>query len=181
MRVRGAGPASLLESGGPVTPLMQQSDPVAVAPPARGDIARRCRRALFAALPAGAAVGALLALALAGTAEQGPSLLHLVLLLSGTGAVAALIAATGSTTAVLLTRRRRPTAEIAYAAIALGAGIAVALTGLVLSAISDAVNSSWEWWPLEVASTMLSAVIAAAAATGLTAVTTPTRRRPTRR
>lgn len=140
------------------------------APVAGRALWRRHRAPLIAAVPAGALLGAIADLAFsldtvhASPQDQVPALLAYLVL----GAGFALVACIGAVLAVLV-GHPRATAATPFRRIAAGAGTAVSVGVLLVGAVSAAITDSWEWFSFSAAIAVVTGLIAAAAASGITA------------
>jgi cytochrome bd-type quinol oxidase subunit 2 len=135
------------------------------------DLWRRYRAPLIAAVPAGVVLGAITDAAFsmntvhAAPQDQIPALLAYASL----GAVFALVASIGAVLALLAGRSRAGTSATQLGRIAAGAGAAVLIGVLVSGAISAASTDSWEWYSFYAEIAVITALVAAACASGITA------------
>jgi len=132
---------------------------------------RRYRAPLIAAIPAAMLLGAIADLAFsvntvhASPQDQIPALLAYASL----GAAFAVVASIGAVLALLVGRSRATTSATQLWHIAAGAGAAVLIGVLLAGAISATSTDSWEWYPFYAVIAVVTGLVAAAGASGLTA------------
>lgn len=143
----------------------------APVPAAQRVLLRRYRAPLIAAGPAGVLLGAIADLAFSvNTVHASPQDQIPALVVYGSlGAGFAVVASIGAVLALLVGGSRSETSTTPLWHIAAGAGAAVFIGVLLSGALSAAITDAWEWYSFYAVGAVVTGLVAAAAASGITA------------
>lgn len=134
------------------------------------DLWRRYRAPLISAVPVGLLLGAIADLGFSVNTVHASAQDHIRALLaySGLGAAFALVASIGAVLAVLAGRSRAATPATQLLRIAAGAGAAVFIGVLIVGALTAASTGAWEWYSFYALTAVVTGLLSAALASGIT-------------